>query len=354
MRYAALCKRFDLDELRRDVLFQVGACVLGVVAFLVAFGCDGAKVTLTANVDGQGTVTLTPPGGSYDTGTTVTLTAAPADGWRFDRWEGDLTGSDNPADVTIAANTTITAVFIQGDPNTLVLNLGGGATIELIKIPAGSYEMGTEEADWTQLDTSRPVHTVTFAHPFYVGKYEVTRRQWNAVMLNDPTEYSGSDEPVVNVYWEDCAAFCQTLSSRLGRTVRLPSDAEWEYACKAGSGDTRYFFGTSEAELLNYAWVNTNSGLTTQGVGQKLPNPWGLYDILGNVFEWCQDVWNPSYVGAPADGSAWMTGNDPNVHVVRGGSWDTAPKDCRSALRHFPGPLRKYEDVGFRVAADVE
>jgi len=252
-------------------------------------------------------------------------------------------------------DSDIASATYTKDGDTITLDLGGGVTMVLVKVPAGSFQMGTSFTDHDFLEHSRPVHTVTFAQPFYMGKYEVTQAQWRAVIGTNPSNFTGDDRPVEMVSWNDADAFCEALSTKTGRTIRLPSEAEWEYACKAGSGDTKWHFGNDEGQLGNYAWYSSNSGSQTHDVGGKLPNPFGLYDMHGNVCEWCQDAWHDDYTGAPLDGSArtW----DPEVtplilRVYRGASWGSGyPVQARSAYRLGMGHDGHLNWIGFRVAA---
>jgi eukaryotic-like serine/threonine-protein kinase len=240
-------------------------------------------------------------------------------------------------------------------PDTLTYTLGPGVTIELIKIPAGSFQMGTASTEYTDLSYSRPVHTVTFAEPYYMGKHEVTQAQWRAVMETNPSHFSGNNRPVERVSWDDAVAFCQALSTKVGRTIRLPSEAEWEYSCKAGSGDTKYYFGNDGEPLGTCAWYFGNSGGQTHDAGGKTPNPWGLFDMYGNVWEWCQDVWHNDYTGSPpSDGSAWTTGGNATHRVLRGGSWFSASSGCLSAFRVSGTSDIHDASGGFRVATGMQ
>ncbi|MBN1347684.1 MAG: formylglycine-generating enzyme family protein, partial [Phycisphaerae bacterium] len=246
----------------------------------------------------------------------------------------------------------------------ITLALPGEVTIELVLIPAGSFEMGTNWTDDEFLRFSRPVHTVTFAKAFYMGKTEVTQAQYEAVMGANPSEMTGPNRPVERVDWYNAMAFCAALSAHTGRTVRLPSESEWEYACKAGSGDTKWYFGNEEARLTDYAWYpGNNSPNGTKDVGGKLPNAWGLYDMSGNVQEFCLDWWSDSYdpdgdglVDTPTDGSAWTTG-DSTYRVARGGSWgfwDTDVILSRSAMRGGLPPSGMNNFTGFRVVVSPD
>lgn len=223
-------------------------------------------------------------------------------------------------------------------------NLPGGVKLEMIAIPGGSFMMGSE-ADEDEDEDSQPVHNVTLK-PFHMGKYQVTQAQWKAVMGKNPSNFKGDNLPVDRVSWDDAKEFCKKLSEMTGKEYRLPSEAEWEYAARAGSkGD--YCFGDDENLLGEYAWYGKNSDGKTHPVGQKQPNAWGLYDLHGNVWEWCEDIWHDNYNGAPTDGTAWLgPGSD---RVKRGGSWCNVAVDCRSALRGNNSPGGRGHVLGFRL-----
>jgi formylglycine-generating enzyme required for sulfatase activity len=235
----------------------------------------------------------------------------------------------------------------KGPSKELAVDLGGGVKLELVLIPAGSFMMGDEKGN----DNEKPVHKVTITKPFYLGKYEVTQEQWEAVMGSNPGHFKGLKNPVETVSWDDCQAFLGKLNAktdRQGSKFVLPTDAQWEYACRAGS-TTKYCFGDDGTRLGDYAWYNANSGGKTHPVGEKKPNAWGLYDIHGNVWEWCAD-WHDSgyYVKSPADDPTGpMKGSS---RVGRGGCWDGRAGICRSAYRYYPEPGFRYYDLGLRVA----
>ncbi|MFM7792848.1 MAG: formylglycine-generating enzyme family protein, partial [Microcystis panniformis] len=183
---------------------------------------------------------------------------------------------------------------------------------------------------------------------FKIGKYPITQAQYEAVMGTNPSNFVNNPQnPVEKVSWNDAQAFCQKLSQITGKTYRLPTEAEWEYACRAGT-TTRYYFGDDANQLGDYAWYRKNSQGTTHPVGQKKPNAWGLYDMSGNVFEWCEDNWHDNYIGAPKDGSAWLI-KDNHSQIVRGGSWYNNPDVCRSAYRSYLVRRVNVYGSGFRV-----
>jgi formylglycine-generating enzyme required for sulfatase activity len=227
-------------------------------------------------------------------------------------------------------------------------NLPNGITLEMVSLPAGQFLMGSPDSDSDAKSYEKPQHQVK-VNSFAIGKYPVTQAQYQAVMGNNPSHFKNNPQnPVENVSWNDAQAFCEKLSQITGKTYRLPTEAEWEYACRAGT-TTRYYFGDNDNQLGNYAWYDGNSGGKTHPVGQKKPNGWGLYDMSGNVWEWCEDNWHNSYAGAPDDGSAWLD-NDNDYPIVRGGSWGLNPYNCRSAIRNYI--IRRdprFYVFGFRV-----
>ncbi|MCA2629525.1 MULTISPECIES: SUMF1/EgtB/PvdO family nonheme iron enzyme [unclassified Microcystis] len=227
-------------------------------------------------------------------------------------------------------------------------NLPNGVTLEMVGLPAGQFLMGSPDSDPDAESDEKPQHQVK-VNSFAIGKYPVTQAQYQAVMGTNPSYFKNNPQnPVEQVNWNDAQAFCQKLSQITGKTYRLPTEAEWEYACRAGT-TTRFYFGDDANQLGDYAWYKGNSQQTTHPVGQKRPNGWGLYDMSGNVWEWCEDDWHDNYIGAPKDGSAWLT-NDNDYQIVRGGSWYNSPSFCRSAYRNG-NPRRDGNnyDLGFRV-----
>ncbi|MES9904545.1 MAG: formylglycine-generating enzyme family protein [Sedimenticola sp.] len=213
---------------------------------------------------------------------------------------------------------------------------------EMVKIPGGSFRMGSNSGH----NDEKPVHRVTL-QPFELGKYEVTQAQWRAVMGDNPSHFKGCDNcPVEQVSWDDIQGFIETLNRKTGKQYRLPTEAEWEYACRSGGRDEKYCGGSSPGSL---AWYDDNSGNKTHPVGQKQPNGLGLYDMSGNVWEWIHDCWNGSYAGAPSDGTAWERG-ECGRRVVRGGSWGSGPGGLRAANRGRGARGNRYSLRGFRLA----
>lgn len=209
--------------------------------------------------------------------------------------------------------------------------------------------MGSDTSDHASYSSECPQHTVTFASGFWMGKYEVTQQQWQAVMGSNPAYGYGVGYcyPVYSVSWDDI----QTFESTLGNAFSLPSEAEWEYACRAGTM-TRYYWGDDpNYSMINqYAWYGNNSYNTTHPVGSKLANAWGLFDMSGNVWEYCLDCYHRDYTGAPNDGSAWFDTQN-NYRMLRGGSWFnySYAEYCRSAHRYDTNPEVRNVTVGLRL-----
>jgi formylglycine-generating enzyme required for sulfatase activity len=225
--------------------------------------------------------------------------------------------------------------------------------MKFLLIPAGTFMMGAdknfEDADNDEL----PRHQVTISKPFYLGVYEVTKQQWEDVMGNNPSEFKGEDNPVEMVSWEDAQDFIKRLNQKEGHSLyRLPTEAEWEYAARAGTTST-YYFGDDESQLGDYAWYDGNSGSTTHPVGQKRPNAWGLYDILGNVHEWAQDWYGETYyANSPSSDPTGPSSGDGRVD--RGCGWDSSAWHCLSLSRDWDRPAGRIVSIGFRLALSSE
>ncbi|MEH1938205.1 MAG: bifunctional serine/threonine-protein kinase/formylglycine-generating enzyme family protein [Nostoc sp.] len=255
---------------------------------------------------------------------------------------------------------------IKQKPKDFIENLGNGVTLEMVQIPGGTFMMGSPEGEAERRDHESPQHQVRVPK-FFMGKYAVTQAQYQAIMggnifqkiigNNNPSSFKGEKRPVEGVSWDEAVEFCKKLSQKAGKTYRLPSEAEWEYACRAGTTTPFYFGETITTDLANYDGKKYPYGSAPKGeyreqtidVGKFPPNSFGLYDMHGNVWELCLDVYNDNYQDAPKDGSAWLTGKDNSRTLARGGSWNFNARYCRSANRAWsadPG-----SNTGFRVVA---
>lgn len=248
--------------------------------------------------------------------------------------------------------------------------LAEGVVLTLLRIPAGSFWMGAPEEEEGSSDAERPFHRVTLAE-FLMGQTPVTQAQWRAVAewerqehedgelwpetldpdpvarLRQAERFRGDQRPVVNVNWGEAMAYCQRLRLRTGKNYTLPSEAQWEYACRAGTTSPFYFGETISSGLANYDAIKAyGDGLKGMGRAQTtnvasfLANAWGLYDLHGNVWEWCFDHWHDNYDGAPEDGRAWVDekASEKAPRLLRGGSWINSPGNCRSACRSGAQP----------------
>jgi formylglycine-generating enzyme required for sulfatase activity len=264
-------------------------------------------------------------------------------------------------------------------------------SLEMMLIPGGTFQMGQTDAEKTELIrlvgieeykqyyvNELPRHEVT-VQPFFLGKYAVTQAQWRAIaayepigkeLNSDPSKFKGDNRPVEQVSWDDATEFCQRLSTKTGRKYRLPSEAEWEYACRAGTITPFHFGETLNDDLANYCAEDQKIDGTlykgvyglgilgkyrkeTTEVGQFPPNQFGLYDMHGNVWELCEDHLNSSYEDAPDDGSAWVVSDQGDQYrLLRGGSWFNNPWFCRSADRYYNTRVDIYGVVGFRVCCE--
>ncbi|WP_367119913.1 SUMF1/EgtB/PvdO family nonheme iron enzyme [Microcoleus sp. PH2017_27_LUM_O_A] len=253
----------------------------------------------------------------------------------------------------------------QSQAQVFTETIAKGITLEMMAIPGGSFVMGSPNTEAGREKNEGPQRTVNVA-AFFMGKYEVTQAQWIAVaglskvkidLKANPSYFKGDNLPVEQVSWDDAIEFCLRLSQLTGRNYRLPSEAEWEYACRAGTTTPFYFGDTVTPDLVNYngnySYGSAPKGIwreKTTAVGSFPPNGFGLYDMHGNVWEWCQDVWHDNYNGAPTDGSAWESGGDNTKRLMRGGSWNYLARICRAALRAWDSPItRSSEFIGFRV-----
>ncbi len=247
-------------------------------------------------------------------------------------------------------------------------DLDNDISLEMVEIPSGDFKMGSPKEEKGSRDSERPQREVRVSS-FFMGKFEVTQAQWRAVaklpqvkreLKPEPSHFKGDNRPVEQVSWNDAVEFCARLSKHTGRKYRLPSEAEWEYACRAGTTTVFHFGETITGNLANYnasnVYANEPKGKyrqETDPVGQSPANAFGLYDMHGNVLEWCLDDWHSNYERASTDGSALINSNNNNrsqFQVLRGGSWYSYPGSCRSACRDdYVVPNRRNYGIGFRV-----
>ena len=260
--------------------------------------------------------------------------------------------------------TEIKFEYIEKTADYFEEHLGNNLFMEMVSIPKGTFFMGSPQNEESRRSNESPQHKVTVP-PFFMGKYPVTQKQWRVVanlpkvkidLESDPSVFEGDNLPVECASWNDAQEFCARLSQKTNKPYRLPSEAEWEYACRAGTTTPFYCGETISTDLANY------NGNYTYGQGQKgeyrrnttevgifLANPFGLYDMCGNVWEWCEDDWYENYINAPIDGSAW-TSLGVNRRLLRGGSWGSIPGNCRSAYRDDGNLDDSYHyHIGFRV-----
>ena len=238
--------------------------------------------------------------------------------------------------------------------------------IRFVRIPKGRFMMGSKKDE-----SSQPIHEVKITKAFYVSIYPITQKQWSTVMGSNPSKFIGEKNPVECISWDDCQNFVKELNKRENvELYRLPTEAEWEYACRGGSVSD-FFFGNRNNLLKKFAWYSDISEIChdvmvqkgifkkrmilkeitekmTHPVGELEPNAFGLYDIYGNVWEWCQDKWHGNYMGAPVDGGAWMDGKIL-YNIIRGGGWNTLGKYCTSSHRGNWNPDGTMSDIGFRL-----
>ena len=233
----------------------------------------------------------------------------------------------------------------------LTLDLGDKVTMKLAIIPAGKFLMGSPKDEKDRRDDEGPQHEVTISKPFYMGIYEVTQEQYFQVTGTNRSRFKVPQHPVETVSWPDAVEFCKKLSQTTGMSVHLPTEAQWECACRAGS-TTRFSYGDDDRKLGDYAWYVKNSGAKSHPVGQKKPNDFGLYDMHGNTSEWCSDWYAESYADTnTADPAGPATGK---TRVLRGGMWLNDPPVCRSARRSSYGPGARGYVFGFRVVVDLK
>ena len=267
---------------------------------------------------------------------------------------------DNKNSIIIGRNPPLKTLEHQGKAKYITVDLGKDVTIDLVGIPGGKYLMGSPDNEPERSNEESPQHPVII-RPFLMGKYPVTQNQWERIMKNNPARFTeDSNNPVEKVSWFECWEFCQKLSEKIGREFRLPTEAEWEYSCRGKTKTPFHFGNTIATELANYngeyAYDSGREGeyrSKTTKVGSFSPNSFGLYDLHGNVAEWCADHWHDNYQNAPHNESAWVENNTKGSRVLRGGSWLHLPGSCRSSHRLSSSPESKSDAFGFRIASSI-
>ena len=252
----------------------------------------------------------------------------------------------------------------SGKAKYVTLDLGKEVTLDLIGVPGGNFSMGSPANELERESEESPQHPVSI-RPFFMSRYPITQAQWQVIMNHNPSRFLDGDavnskKPVEKVSWHDACQFCERLSQTIGRKFRLPSEAEWEYACRAKTQTPFHCGVTISTELANYNGEDVyGSGLEgenrrqTTDVDSFMANRFGLHDLHGNVAEWCADSWHNNYENAPSDGRAWISNNPKDLKVLRGGSWLHLPGSCRSAQRLKSDPKSQSDAFGFRIASSL-
>ena len=244
------------------------------------------------------------------------------------------------ANTTVSANTTSS---LSG--NTITIPVKNGISIEMVRVEAGTFTMGATREMKDPYDDEKPTHKVTLTNDYYIGKYEVTQALWQAVMGNNPSNFNGDNLPVEKVSWDDCQEFISKLNKMTGKKFRLPTEAEWEYAARGGKKSRGYQYSGSN-NLSDVAWYTSNSGYKTHTVGSKQANELGIYDMTGNVLEWCQD-WYGKYSSFSQTNPTGATSG--SNRVFRGGGWHGSAWNCRSSCRSSYSPGYRYINLGLRL-----
>ena len=255
-----------------------------------------------------------------------------------------ISGTLSSTPVSSSNGNTSSSSLVSGG-NTISIPVKKGISIDMVKVEAGTFMMGATSEMENPYSWEKPVHQVTLPHDYYMGKYEVTQALWKTVMGSNPSYFKGDDLPVEEVSWEDCQEFISKLNSMIGRKFRLPTEAEWEYAARGGKKSRGYQYGGS-SNISDVAWYDGNSGSKTHPVGMKQANELGIYDMSGNVYEWCQD-WKGSYVNSSQTNPTGAVSG--SYRVYRGGSWYYDARYCRSSYRNSGAPGCHLNRLGLRL-----
>ena len=369
--------------LRRDVLKWLGFGGVGAATIWILGRWQGNEQN--PDIVGESTTSLPNPtterppvgSGSSETGQAAKQSTAQAISTERITLEKESVTVNEQGQIQSASPVTVDA-FTE--------DLGNGVTFPMVQIPSGTFMMGSPASEAGRDDSEGPQHSVNISS-FFMGMMTVTQAVYEAVMGENPSSFKGSDRPVEFVYWNDAIAFCQKLSDRTGKEYRLPSEAEWEYACRAGTTSPFHFGSTPTTDIANYDGtysygrgpesdhpkqiygIGSDPAHTTMAtparlpgehpgsgadpVGSFPPNAFGLHDMHGNVWEWCADHWHDNYHGAPSDNSAWTSGGISFLRVLRGGSWFNVPWGCRSASRARANAGYLDSLIGFRLVCSL-
>ena len=247
--------------------------------------------------------------------------------------------------VTTSSGFSSTSSVSSGD-NEISIPVKNGITIDMVKVEAGTFMMGATSEMQKPYDDEKPVHQVTLTNNYYMGKYEVTQSLWQAVMGSNPSDFKGDDLPVERVSWNDCQEFVSKLNGLTGKKFRLPTEAEWEYAARGGKKSRGYQYSGC-SNISDVAWCARNSRSKTHPVGMKQANELGIYDMSGNVYEWCQDWYGGSYVNSSQTNPTGAVSG--SYRVCRGGSWYYNARYCRSSYRYYFTPGIRSSILGLRL-----
>ncbi len=253
---------------------------------------------------------------------------------------GSLTSSASSSNANVLSSGSSSL-----SDNTLTIPVKNGINIEMVKVEAGSFNMGATPEMKSPYEVEKPVHRVTLTNNYYIGKYEVTQALWQAVMGSNPSHFKGDALPVEQVSWKDCQKFITKLNRLTGKNFRLPTEAEWEYAARGGNKSRGYRYSGSNT-IDDVAWYENDALSQTHPVGTKQPNELEIYDMTGNVMEWCQD-WYGSYSSSPQVNPTGAASG--SYRVVRGGGWSDSARDCRTSDRDFISPGGRSSDLGLRL-----
>ncbi|MBO4739543.1 MAG: SUMF1/EgtB/PvdO family nonheme iron enzyme [Bacteroidales bacterium] len=335
--------------------------ILAIAMLFVFVACAKEfTITLQSNDVNMGAVS---GGGTYRKGTVINLLAIPKNTYKFVKWDDEDTS--NPRSIVVEQNKTYTAIFaidVQedegGDPTTVHTGIAviDALASDMIRVEGGTFLMGAKANDTDVNINEKPQHNVTLSD-FYICKYEVTQELWQTVMGTSPTYAGGWNDtygkgdkyPAYYISWNDCDSFLVKLNKLTGLHFRLPTEAEWEYAAKGGQKSKGYVYAGSDT-LENVAWCINNSDSKNHVVMQKQANELGLYDMTGNVFEWCSDWYSATYYKESNNATDPKGPSSGINRVNRGGSWGNSENSCRVVYRGCNGTDNKYYYRGFRIA----